>query len=60
MWGDYGDWTACSVTCGEGTQTRTREQTMPQSGNGAACVGEATETQSCNENACPGGGNFYT
>lgn len=58
MWGDYSAWTACSVTCGGGTQTRTREQTTLQSGNGAICVGEATMTQNCSQSACPGEGEL--
>jgi hypothetical protein len=25
-WGEYGPWSLCSVTCGEGTQHRSRQQ----------------------------------
>ena len=52
---DWGDWSACSPHCGEGTQTRTRTCTHPAPAHGGAdCVGERTQTQSCNANDCPG------
>ena len=52
---DFGDWSACSVPCGEGTQTRTRTCTNPAPAHGGAdCVGEASQTQTCKENDCPG------
>ena len=54
-WSDYGDWTECSTKCGGGTQTRTRTCTNPAPANGGAdCVGEATESQNCNTQLCPG------
>ena len=43
-WSDYG---ACSVTCGPGTQSRSR-----QCNNGENCVGEKTETKQCTLSAC--------
>ncbi|XP_063691535.1 SCO-spondin-like [Bolinopsis microptera] len=56
-WGDYGDWSTCSVECGGGTQTRTRNCDSPLPANGGAeCEGDTEETQSCNEQACAGSG----
>ena len=54
-WGDYGDWSDCSVECGGGTQTRTRHcsNTAPAHG-GAYCEGEETEFQACHTQQCPG------
>ena len=51
-----GPWTsfsACTVTCGGGTETRTREVTRPASSGGAAC-GELEQTQACNDDPCDG------
>ncbi|XP_025102141.1 uncharacterized protein LOC112568845 isoform X2 [Pomacea canaliculata] len=46
-WGVWGSWT-CSVTCGRGTETRTRTCTPP----GATCAGVASETRDCERPAC--------
>ena len=48
-WSDFGDWSDCSVSCGNGTQTRTRSCINPApADNGADCEGEDTESQACN------------
>ncbi|XP_078577488.1 uncharacterized protein LOC144862665 [Branchiostoma floridae x Branchiostoma japonicum] len=47
-WSDWGAWSDCSVTCGNGTETRERSCTNPAPANGGAdCVGQAHETQDC-------------
>ena len=53
VWGKYGEWSTCSVTCGGGSRTRTRPEATPANG-GAPCTGSPTETETCNANACPG------
>ena len=54
-WGDYGDWSTCSLECGGGTQTRTKNCDSPLPANGGAeCEGENEEIQSCNEQTCAG------
>ena len=41
MWGTWGTWTACSVTCGGGTRTRTKLCDNPAPANGGAdCAGD--------------------
>ncbi|XP_063695312.1 deleted in malignant brain tumors 1 protein-like [Bolinopsis microptera] len=51
---DFGEWSECSVSCGEGAQTRTRTCTDPAPSNGGAdCVGEASQTQPCTLFECP-------
>ena len=56
--GGYTDWTPwgdCSVSCGKGTQTRTRTCTNPPpEGKGSDCkrLGPKSETQDCNKKSC--------
>jgi hypothetical protein len=45
-------WTACSTSCGEGTQTLTRTISEPGRYGGAPCPAE-TETKSCTLVVCP-------
>ena len=54
VWGEYGEWSNCSATCGGGSTTRKRTEATPASNGGASCTGSATETETCNTNACPG------
>ncbi|XP_053392063.1 coadhesin-like, partial [Mercenaria mercenaria] len=59
QWGVWSEWTECSVTCGNGTQNRTRncDSQQPQN-NGEDCVGESSQTQTCNTNGCPVDGGW--
>ncbi|KAI8497501.1 hypothetical protein Bbelb_248070 [Branchiostoma belcheri] len=58
-WSDWGSWSSCSVTCGEGMWTRSRTCTNPAPANGGAdCVGQAQESGTCNVGdiwVCPSG-----
>ena len=52
-WSALGEWSACSVTCGGGTLSRSKICNNPAPANGGAdCSGEASETQACNAQAC--------
>jgi hypothetical protein len=51
--GEWHDWTACSASCGPGTQTRSRDLVDPVCG-GAECP-SASETRNCNLGSCPVG-----
>ncbi|XP_052703574.1 A disintegrin and metalloproteinase with thrombospondin motifs adt-1-like [Crassostrea angulata] len=53
-WASWGSYDTCTVTCGGGTQQRTRTCTnpAPQYG-GADCSGATSSSQSCNTNPCP-------
>ncbi|XP_063408226.1 leucine-rich repeat-containing G-protein coupled receptor 4-like [Mytilus trossulus] len=55
--GGWSDWenSTCSVTCGDGTVTMTRECNNPvPSGGGNNCFGKSINTDSCNLGGCPG------
>ncbi|KAK3083453.1 hypothetical protein FSP39_022988 [Pinctada imbricata] len=58
-WGSWGSWATCSLTCGGGSQSRTRScsDPAPQYG-GASCGGSSRSTQSCNTHNCPIDGNW--
>ena len=55
QWSTWGEWGACSETCGPGTQTKSRTCTnpAPQAG-GDSCPGTSTESKECNLKVCPG------
>ena len=48
--GVWSSWSACSASCGGGTQIRSCNNPAP-SGNGVPCTGVAS--QACNTNPCP-------
>ncbi|KAL8625611.1 hypothetical protein ACOMHN_043886 [Nucella lapillus] len=52
VWEDWAEWSSCSVSCGGGTQKRTRNCTGPLHG-GANCTGPADDQRSCNDHYCP-------
>ncbi len=60
-WTEWTEWDACSLTCGTGTQSRTRACTNPAPQNGGDnCVGDASESQDCNTDTCPvDPGNYF-
>merc|ERR1712002_409918 len=53
-WSNWGKWGECSVTCGDGKQSRERQCNNPKPQHGGAnCKGDATGTQICNSGPCP-------
>ncbi|XP_020629634.1 SCO-spondin-like [Orbicella faveolata] len=54
-WGSWGQWSACTKTCGTGTQNRKR--TCLGSGNGN-CPGSNEESRHCNTQSCPVDGGW--
>lgn len=55
-WNDWEDWTECSVTCGEGSQTRSR--TCKLHASSGLCGGPSNEERQCQRPSCPG--NFLS
>ena len=53
-WGDFGEWSICSQTCGGGEISRTRSKKIQAENGGSPCTGDETENQSCNPHSCPG------
>uniref|UniRef100_A0A6B2E6L7 Putative cell adhesion molecule n=1 Tax=Phlebotomus kandelakii TaxID=1109342 RepID=A0A6B2E6L7_9DIPT len=49
-WTPFGEWSPCSVTCGDGVKIRTRRCRDPRM---KPCTGEDTEREPCNEMPCP-------
>jgi len=51
--GQWGDWNACSVTCGAGSQTRRYQVTRQPAHGGNACPSPSTQSKTCNTHSCP-------
>jgi len=55
-WGAWGEWSACSESCGGGNQARRRLCNNPPPKNGGRnCVGANSQSQKCNAQQCPSG-----
>lgn len=56
-WGKFNDWSACSVTCGEGYRFRKRECFSSTDANKKIasdnCIGKNIEIQPCDITTCP-------
>ncbi|XP_053388061.1 A disintegrin and metalloproteinase with thrombospondin motifs adt-1-like isoform X2 [Mercenaria mercenaria] len=49
-WGGWGAWGTCSVTCGNGKESRARTCSNPQPAyGGKQCVGETSDARSCGQ-----------
>ncbi|KAL8616330.1 hypothetical protein ACOMHN_056273 [Nucella lapillus] len=54
MWGEWGRWSRCSVTCGRGTRSRTRQCDHPPPSNGGrGCAGYRIQYTQCPSVPCP-------
>lgn len=51
-WHSWNDWGACSLSCGVGGRTRTREKNAAQYG-GQDCAGSSQHVETCNTWQCP-------
>lgn len=56
--GLWSSWTACSKTCGTGSQSRSRPCNNPTpTGGGQNCTGDSSQAKSCKIKSCPGAVN---
>ena len=53
-WSEFGSWSDCSVTCGEGTKSATRKILHIALNGGRDCEGDSTRVNPCNLGECPG------
>ena len=53
-WSDFGEWSNCSVDCGNGEQERTRKIEKAAAFGGNNCTGLGKETRACKTKECPG------
>lgn len=52
-WTEWTDWSECSVTCSDGTQTATRECTNPiPEFSGKSCPGDKLRSRACKVMEC--------
>ena len=59
-WNEYGQWSECSRTCGDGLQTRNRTIKTLAANGGAECTGFSTDYEVCNVMVCPKFGMILT
>ena len=53
--GDWGEWTECSTTCGEGRRARVRTCPIDAPLGSVDCTGVLQEIETCNTSVpCPG------
>lgn len=53
-WGNWGGWSNCPVSCGGGSQSRSRLCNSPTPAHGGRdCNGSNSEQQQCNTHPCP-------
>ena len=56
-WGNYGEWTSCTATCGKGLKLRTRKVFEEAKNGGKQCVGCEQEIGVCKMSDCLTKGN---
>ena len=54
QWGEWTEWSSCSLTCGGGVQLRSRVPSRQARNGGEECSGSSAEQQACNSDSCLG------
>ncbi|XP_062517169.1 adhesion G protein-coupled receptor B3-like, partial [Corticium candelabrum] len=57
-WAAWGQWAACSASCGSGRKTRTRQCILPKCGGKDFCVGLSRQRVNCQNVCCTGKGTW--
>ncbi|XP_078346313.1 uncharacterized protein LOC144631689 isoform X2 [Oculina patagonica] len=60
-YGNWNEWSTCSVSCGGGRRARSRQCDNPtpqHGGKGCSELGPSTQTEECNTNDCPRDGGY--
>ena len=57
QWQDWGEWSECTATCGEGLNIRARACFDPESEGNRHCPGSPTQVKKCEEAECTLTGN---
>ena len=52
-WAEWEDWETCSVTCGDGTKSRTRTKAHEAQHGGTECPDSNSGSEACNLGPCP-------
>mmetsp|Transcript_126555 Transcript_126555/g.300570 ORF Transcript_126555/g.300570 Transcript_126555/m.300570 type:complete len:1475 (-) Transcript_126555:127-4551(-) len=52
-WSEWADWTSCSTSCGNGTESKARRVTVQADYGGVPCTGESALSRSCFAKSCP-------
>ena len=53
-WQEWGGWSQCTASCGQGLKIRARACSEPEFGGEDQCPGNATEVEGCSSAECPG------
>ena len=53
LWSGFTGWSQCSVTCGTGTQSRSRKVLQEAANGGIDCLGKELEIRDCVLQNCP-------
>ena len=56
-WSNWGNYSICTVTCGNGTQIKTRTKNIEEE-HGGSCPGLSQKDRQCSNVPCPG--TYYT
>ena len=54
QWQEWGQWSQCTASCGQGLKIRARACSQPASGGNEQCPGDSTEVEDCSSAECPG------
>lgn len=53
VWDDWGEWKACTKSCGSGITERLRNVSIPAAHGGEDCMGSTRDVKKCARNPCP-------